>query len=316
MTGHAGHDHGAHSRGVSERRLGGAALLTGAFMLVEVVGGVVSGSLALLADAGHMVTDFASLALAWFGFRLARRPADWRRTFGFDRFTILAAFTNGVVLFAIAGAILLEAWRRFGDPVPVMGEVMLWVALAGLAVNVLAMVILSGGDRDNLNVRAAALHVAGDLLGSVAALVASVVIMTTGWMPVDPLLSVVVALIILRSAWAVLRESGDILLEGAPAHLDTREIALDLREFVDAVDDVHHVHAWSIVQERPMITLHARVRAPAAVDEVTAAIKARLHDRFGVDHATVEVELERCADARSGGRGAAGRRAPKSAERG
>src|SRR5690606_17794937 len=149
---------------------------------------------------GHMLTDFASLALAWLGFRLARRPADWRRTYGFDRFSVLVAFVNGIVLFGIAAWIVVEAVQRLGQPVEGLGGRTRWVALAGLAVSVLAILILRHGDRAHLDVRAAALHVAGDLLGSVAAVTASVVILLTGWMPIDPLLSIVVALIILRSA--------------------------------------------------------------------------------------------------------------------
>ncbi|MGE0701556.1 MAG: cation diffusion facilitator family transporter [Hyphomicrobiaceae bacterium] len=292
--GHAGHD---HTQGASEWRLGVAALLTGGFMAAEIAGGLISGSLALIADAGHMLTDFASLGLAWYGFRLARRPADWRRTYGYDRFAVLAAFTNGIALFAIAAWISYEAWLRLEQPGEVLGGIMLWVALAGLAVNVLVFRILQSGDRDNLNVRAALLHVAGDLLGSVAALAAALVILATGWTPIDPLLSVLVALIILRSAWRVVAESGHILLEGSPEGFDNRAVAADLVASVPGLADVHHVHAWSISEKRPMVTLHARLRDNGIAPEaVTGAIKRRLKDRFGVAHATVEVEHAACAD--------------------
>jgi len=296
------HDHShshSHGAGAGELRLAFAAVLTGLFMLAEMVGGYVSGSLALIADAGHMLTDFASLALAWYGFRLARRPADWRRTYGYDRFSILAAFTNGIALFVIAAWIVVEAWHRLSEPSNVIGGIMLWVALAGLAVNIGVFYVLhSGGDaHTNLNVRAAALHVLGDLLGSVAALVAAIVIMTTGWMPIDPLLSVLVALIILRSAWRVVAESGHILLEGAPAGVDSRALAADLVGQVPGVTDIHHVHAWSINEERPMVTLHARIDDSATAPEViTAAIKNRLKERFKIAHATIEIERETCAD--------------------
>lgn len=265
-------------------------------MAAEVAGGIVSGSLALLADAGHMLTDFVSLAMAWYGFRLARRPADWRRTYGFDRFTILIAFGNGLALFAVAGWIALEAWLRLRHPAPVLGGVMLWVAVAGLAVNVLSFRILHAGDRHNLNLRAAALHVAGDLLGSVAAIAAALVIMATGWTPIDPILSVLVAIIILRSAWTVVRDSAHILLEAAPSHLDGREIATDLSSTIPTVKDVHHVHAWSLTEERAMVTLHARVEEGQPPEHATAAIKERLRERFGVSHATVEIEHNGCAD--------------------
>ena len=287
----AHHDHGhAHSHGTqNQRAVGIAALLTGGFMIAEVVGGVVSGSLALLADAGHMLTDFAALALAWFAFRLARRPADGERTYGFDRFSVLAAFVNGLTLFVIAGWICFEAYKRLNQPVEVTGGLMLWVALGGLAVNILAFWVLSRGEGDNLNMRAAALHVAGDLLGSVAALVASLVIIFTGWMPIDPLLSVLVALIILRSAWYVVREAGHILLEGAPNGFDRRKVAETILAQVSGVSRVHHVHAWSITQERPMATLEAEVGDEADVDQVRQSIKQVLTESFGIEHTTVEI---------------------------
>ncbi|MBU2583213.1 MAG: cation diffusion facilitator family transporter [Alphaproteobacteria bacterium] len=295
---HDGHGHDAHANGSgNEWRVGAAALLTGLFMVAEVAGGIVSGSLALLADAGHMLTDFASLGLAWYGFRLAKRPADWKRTYGYDRFSILIAFTNGLALFAIAAWIVAEAWQRIGEPREVMGGLMAAIAIAGLAVNIFAFSILHGGDQDNLNMRAAALHVMGDLLGSVAAIGAAVVILTTGWTPIDPILSVVVALIILRSAWYVVKDSAHILLEGAPAHLDTREIKRDLEAAIAEIDNVHHIHAWSLTEERAMVTLHARVDVSGAKpEEVARRIKARMREKFGIDHATVEVEFEDCAD--------------------
>ncbi len=280
-----GHDHIPKN----ERAIAIAAGLTGAFMLAEVVGGVISGSLALLADAGHMLTDFASLMLAWFAFRLARRPADWKRTYGYDRFSVLAAFVNGLTLFVIAGWIFWEAIQRLLDPVEVLGGLMLWVALIGLLVNIAAFYVLTRGESENLNVRAAALHVAGDLLGSVAALAASLIIIWTGWMPIDPILSVLVAAIILRSAWAVVRESGHILLEGAPREFDRRKVVQTLGEEVEGVTEVSHVHAWQVTQERPMATLEVVAEAGSDKDAVRREVKRLLKERFGMDHATVEV---------------------------
>jgi cobalt-zinc-cadmium efflux system protein len=211
MHAHGHHDHGpnqgagrdpnhirGHARAGDARRVFWAMWLIGGFMVVEVVGGLLSGSLALLSDAGHMLTDFAALLLAWFAFRLADRRADIRRSYGYQRFQVLAAFSNGLALFAIAGWIVVEAARRLADPVPVLAGPMLAVAALGLAVNVAAFVLLHGGSRDNLNLRGAALHVMGDLLASVAAIAAAVVILATGWTPIDPLLSVLVALLIHR----------------------------------------------------------------------------------------------------------------------
>ncbi|WP_299821753.1 cation diffusion facilitator family transporter [uncultured Jannaschia sp.] len=294
---HAGHSHGPtlsagdspEARRSKERAILIAAVLTGGFMGAEVVGGLVSGSLALLADAGHMLTDFASLVLAWLAFRLARRPADWKRTYGFDRFSVLAAFVNGLSLFAITIWILREAVERLRDPSEVLGDLMLWVAVGGLVVNVVAFWVLSRAEGDNLNVRAAALHVMGDLLGSVAAIVASLVIIWTGWTPIDPILSVLVVLLILRSAWAVARESGHILLEGAPAGFDARTVATDLEACVPGVARAHHVHAWSITQERPMATLEVDLASGADADAVRRAVKDRVRETTGMEHVTVEV---------------------------
>jgi cobalt-zinc-cadmium efflux system protein len=291
-----GHAHD-HRRDTSERRMGLAALITGLFMFAEVAGGIVSGSLALLADAGHMLTDFASLALAWFGFRLARRAADWKRTYGFDRFQVVVAFTNGLALFAIAAWIVFEAIERLAQPQAVAGGIMVVVGVLGLLVNVAAFVLLHGADRENLNVKGAAIHVLGDLLGSVAAVIAGGVILFTGWTPIDPLLSILVAAIIVRSGWKVVDASGHILLEGAPRELDTRHIGPDLIANVPGVTGVHHVHVWSITQERRMATLHACVGDTEESDRLVKAIKQRLKARFGLDHATIEIERGECADA-------------------
>ena len=257
----AAHSHSHHG---SETRLAIAAALTGLFMVAEVVGGVISGSLALIADAGHMLTDFASLTMAWFAFRLSRRPADWKRTYGFDRFQIIVAFGNGLTLFFIAGWIVFEAIHRLLEPVEVLGPVMAVVAAAGLAVNIGAFLVLhgAGAENHNLNMRGAMLHVLGDLLGSVAALVAAGIIILTGWMPADPILSILVALIILRGAWRVVSEAGHILLEGSPPELDVEALVADLTENIDGVERIHHVHAWSITQERCMVTLHAEIERP------------------------------------------------------
>lgn len=295
-------DHRAHgqNKGVpgKERRLGLVAALTGSFMLVEAVGGVLSGSLALLADAGHMLTDFASLTLAWLAARLARRPADWQRTYGFDRFSILAAFVNGLALFAIAIWIMVEAVGRLAHPVPVAGTTMLTIASIGLVVNIAALSVLhSGGDAhdhaDDLNIRGAALHVLGDLLGSVAAIAASIVIILTGWTPIDPLLSMLVVLLIAIAGWRVVRDAGRILLEAAPVGKDPRAIAEDLQT-LPGIRHVYHVHLWSISETRPMITLQARLDpdADTGADAAAArqAVRERLASHHGIDHATIEIE--------------------------
>ncbi|MFA3916406.1 cation diffusion facilitator family transporter [Ruegeria hyattellae] len=290
----AHHDHSAtahhhHHHAANEKKVALAAVLTGLFMVVELVGGLISGSLALIADAGHMLTDFGAMILAWTAFRLARRPADWKRTYGFDRFSVLAAFVNGLALFLIAIWITWEAWGRLSDPAPVMGKVMMWVALAGLVVNIGVFIILTRGSGDNLNIRAAVLHVIGDLLGSVAALIASIVIIYTGWTPIDPILSVFVALIILRAAWSVVRDSAHILLEGAPTGFDRDTVTQQLQDQVPGVAKVGHFHAWSITQERSMATLELTVDPAIDAQYVKTQVKIWLNEQHGIGHVTVEL---------------------------
>lgn len=299
---HAGHDHG-HPREAAgdasarnERRLLLAAALTTITLLAEVVGGVVSGSLALLADAGHMLTDAAALILAWLAVRFARRPADWKRTYGFDRFEVLAAFANGLALFFISAMICYEAMERLSKPVEVLGGTMLAIAALGLVVNVATLMILNHGGEANLNVRAALLHVLSDLLGSVAAIGAALVILQTGWTPIDPILSIVITLLILRSAWIITKDAGHILLEGAPDDIDVREVQKDLEATVPEVQGVHHVHVWSLSENRHVMTLHALTGDNVPPERVAAAIKDRLRKAFGVVHATVEIEHRECAD--------------------
>jgi cobalt-zinc-cadmium efflux system protein len=278
----------------NQRRVFTAMLLTGGFMVAEIIGGLLSGSLALIADAGHMATDTAALALAWFAFRLSRRPADPGRSYGFHRGEVLAAFVNGFAMIALAIWIVIEAIQRLGEPGHIIGGLMLWVATGGLVVNLVAFWLLHSGSRDNLNMRGAAVHVAGDLLGSIAAIAAAVIILLTGWTPIDPLLSVCVALLILRSAWLITRQSTHILMEGAPQHLRAADIKSDLTTHVQGLEDVHHVHIWSLTQERPLVTLHARVMENADPDTVLQAVNRRLLEQFNVDHATVQIERNAC----------------------
>lgn len=295
MTHH--HHHAGQSVHDSQRRLFWAILLTGGFMVAEVVGGVLSGSLALLADAGHMLTDTAALALAWFAARISQRPADEKRSFGYHRVQTLAAFVNGLTLIAIVVWIFIEAIRRLLSPSEVMGSTMLVIATLGLVVNVVVFAILHFGDRDNLNIRGAALHVLGDMLGSVAAIVAALVILATGWMPIDPLLSVLVAMLILRSAWKLTREAGHILLEGAPDGLEPATLRREIPEQLKAVSSVHHVHVWSLTPGRHLVSLHAAIEEGEDRQAALVAIRTLLVERYGLDHATIQLESRyECAD--------------------
>jgi len=292
------HQHSHTGPGVAERnerRLSWAAMLTCTFMVAEVVGGLLTGSLALIADAAHMLADAVALGLAWVAFRLARRrgPTD-SFTYGLRRLPVLVAFGNGLTMFFIVGWIVFEAARRLSEPVTVLAGPMLAVAVVGLAVNLGAFALLHGADRGNLNIRGALLHVMGDLLGSVAAIAAAGIILATGWYPADPLLSVLVAAIVVVAAFRLTRDSGHILLEGAPQDVDVAAIGEDIAAHVAGVEEVHHVHVWSLSDEGVMATLHARIAEGADGDTVLAAIGERLDGEFGIGHATVQIEREGC----------------------
>jgi len=276
-----------------------ALALTASFMVIEIIGGLISGSLALLADAGHMLTDSMALLLAAVAFHVSRRPADPALSYGYQRFQILAAFVNGLLLLLVVAWILFEATRRLLEPQDVLAGTMLKIAIAGLVVNVLAFAVLHGGDRNNLNIRGAALHVFGDLLGSIAAIVASIVILLTGLVVVDPLLSVAVAFLILKSAWALVRHSAHVLLEGSPEWLDVDEMQASIVAAVPGVAGIHHVHVWGMTPQELMLTMH--VELASRDNDPTATVrqvKALLDERYGIGHSTVEVEYGSCADTR------------------
>lgn len=284
------HDHDHHHDHGDEGRVRWALGLTAGFLLVEVAGGLWSGSLALLADAGHMLTDVAALALALTALRAARKPPTLRHSYGHHRFQVLAAFLNGAALIGIAAWIVVEAAERLFAPVPVLPGPMMGVAAVGLAVNLVAFFLLHGGDRSNLNIRGAALHVLGDLLGSVAAIAAALVIMVTKWSPIDPILSVLVALLVLRGAWDLARRSWHVLMEGAPEGIDVEALTADLQQAVPGVEAIHHVHLWMLTPDQPLLTMHAAIGPDALHDQVLAELRHALAERHGLAHATIQVE--------------------------
>ena len=300
MSDHHGHDHHGHDHhehgSSSSTLLGVALVLTGAFMVVEFAGGILANSLALLADAGHMLTDTAALALAWAATRMAVRRADHRRSFGYQRLRVLATFVNGCALLFIVGWIAVEAVQRLMNPVATNAIAILWVGGLGLCVHLIVVAMLRRGDAHDMNISAATLHVIGDLLGSAAAVLAGVVILFTGWLPIDPLLSLLVGLLIVRSAWALVKRSTHILMEGAPDWLDVGELRSTLEERIPAIRDVHHVHAWLVGPQEALLTMHASVTPAADHAVVLKDAKALLAERFGITHATIQIEVEDCVD--------------------
>jgi cobalt-zinc-cadmium efflux system protein len=265
--------------------------LTVAFMLVEFAAGLWTGSLALVADAGHMLTDAAALALALFASWVAARPPTPAKTYGYYRAEILAALVNALVLLVVAGVVLYEAWRRILTPSSVLGLPMAVVAAAGLAVNVAGAWLLHRGARDSLNVRAAYLEVLSDALSSLAVLVAALVIITTGLTIADPLASAAIALLIVPRTWQLLRQAVNVLLEGTPAHLELTEIEAAMTR-VAGVRRVHDLHVWTLTSGREAMSAHVVVTDVRESERLLEALHAVLHARFGIDHTTIQLETE------------------------
>jgi cobalt-zinc-cadmium efflux system protein len=301
---HAGHSHAGHSHGpggsgghhAASRGLRGALAVTAIFLVAEVVGGLLSNSLTLLADAGHMLTDVGALAFSLFVAWLARQPSTPQKTYGYLRWEILAALLNGAVLLAISAAIVWEAVRRLRTPEPVQTGVMLAVGAAGLVANAVAARLLHAGSGHSLNVRGAYLHVLSDLLGSVAAVVAALFIRFEGWTVADPVASILMTVLIVRSSWSLVRESVDVLLEATPAHIDLGAVRRSL-ESVEHVESVHDLHVWTLTSGVVAMSAHAVVHDPVrhqgALEAMTRTLGAS-----GIHHVTIQIEgqtLEECA---------------------
>lgn len=270
-----------------------ALLFTGGCMLIEFAGGLIAGSLALLADAAHMLTDTASLGLSYAAMRVALRPATHKLSYGHHRWQVLAAFVNGLALIVLAAWILVAAFLRLFSHEPVAGGVVAGIAVLGLLANIGAFAVLSRGE-SNLNVRGALAHVIGDMMGSGAALIAGLVILATRWMPIDPLLSAVVAVLMIRSGWRIALESAHILLEGTPDGLDPTQVEKALRAVIPQLDEIHHVHSWSLSDERPIVTLHAKLKQGSDSDHCIMEITRVLEGSFNVSHATIQIEYDYC----------------------
>lgn len=289
-----GHSHGPVTAAGGRRgRLALVLGMTVAVLIAELVGSALSGSLALLADAGHMATDAVGIALALGAVTLAQRPARGRRTFGWQRMEILAAVANGLLLLAVAAYVLVEAVRRIGNPPDLESGLMLGVAAVGLAVNLVSLAVLHRGRQESLNIRGAYLEVLADALGSVAVIVAAVVILTTGWTWADAVASVLIGFLVLPRAWHLLREALDVLLEAAPRGVDLDDVRAHILE-VDGVLDVHDLHAWTITSGMPVLSAHVVVTDGALAaghgGRVLDALCECLGEHFDVEHCTFQLE--------------------------
>jgi cobalt-zinc-cadmium efflux system protein len=301
---HVHHDHHHHAQeagiGGRERKLLFAFVLTAGMMVAEAVGGWWSGSLALLADAGHMLVDAAALLLALFAARMAQRPADARRTYGYGRMEVLAGFVNALTQFVLVGFIAYEAIVRFFKPVEILSGVMFGVAVVGLLVNLIVLRSLHDHAHDDVNIGAASLHVLGDLLGSVGAVLAALAVRWLGWNWADPALSLLVSLLILNSAWHLLRRSTHILLEGVPEGMDPHEVETVLRGADTSIRDVHHLHVWQLASGSRMATLHLELHDRDDDARALAAVNHTLLERFGIRHATIQIDPGECPDGKPG----------------
>ncbi|MBN8923257.1 MAG: cation transporter [Rhodanobacter sp. 68-29] len=299
---HDHHDHSSHA-GLRGRKLLLAFVLTTLTMVAEVIGGLWSGSLALLTDGGHMMVDALALLMAFVGARMALRPADARRSYGYGRMEVLVGFVNALSQFVLVAWVVWEAVQRLLHPGEILSGMMLIVAVVGLLVNLLVLRSLHGHAHDDVNMAGASLHVLGDLLGSVAAVLAALAIRFLGWLWADPLLSLLVAALILVSAWRLLRRSAHILLEGVPDGMDSAEVETALRGADASIRGIHHLHVWQLASGSRMATLHAELHDPAAAAQALRAIHGVLGERFGIRHVTVQVDPEECLDQAQGCQG-------------
>lgn len=290
---HHGHSHEggcSHSHGASSRRrLMITLVLAAVYMVAEFVGGLISHSLALLADAGHMLSDVASLALSCFAMWLSDRPAGTQRTFGYYRAEILAALFNGAALIAVAIFILVEACERLQDPPQVQGGLMMAIAVGGLVVNLAGLLILHGGRNENLNIRGAWLHVMSDTLGSVAVIVSGLLITFGGWHWVDPAISILISVLIVFSSWRLLADAVWVLMEGAPGRIDVNRVRLTLNES-PGVLDVHDLHVWTIASGLDSLSCHVVSDESRTHVDLLESLRSMVHQEFGIDHVTIQIE--------------------------
>jgi cobalt-zinc-cadmium efflux system protein len=291
---HHGHDHGS-SRAENRRRLGIVLGLTGVYMLAEVVGGLLSNSLALLADAGHMLSDVGALGLSIFAIWVAQRPANPKRTYGYYRVEILAALVHAAALLAIAVFITTEAVERFSRPPEVRAPIMLAVAVGGLIVNLIGLMILRAGKKENVNVRGAWLHVMTDALGSVGAILSAAAVWAFDFRLADPLASMVISALVVYSSWPLLKQTVAILMESAPGHIDV-DLVRDAMAATPGVREVHDLHVWTITQGLECLSGHVVTESQENQQELLATLRHTLHERFGIDHVTIQIELVGCEE--------------------
>jgi cobalt-zinc-cadmium efflux system protein len=296
---HNGHNHGnehshsghSHAHNANKKALTISFFLIAVFMIIEFVGGYLTNSLALISDAGHMLSDAVALGLSLSALIFGAKAATSSKTYGYKRFEILAALLNGIVLVLLSVLICKEAIERISEPPRVIGKGMMVISIIGLIINIVVAYILhsQGSTKENLNVRSAFLHVIGDLLGSIGAIVAAVVIRLFGWYIADPIASIIVSLLVLYSGWNVLKESVNILMEAKPSDIDSKKVISSLMS-IDGVEDIHDLHIWMITSDFSVMTVHLKVRGNIDRDMILEKAKRSINKEFGIKHATIQIE--------------------------
>lgn len=291
--GHSGHHHHNHADIKNRKILLIAVILTFVFMLVEFIGGLISNSLALLSDAGHMLSDSASLIMAYFAIFLSQKKADQFRTFGYKRIETITAFVNGITLIIISLLIIKEGIQRIFEPVEINSQQLITVASLGLLINIVIAVMLFKNSRENLNIKAAFLHVIGDLLGSVGAIVAGIIVSISGWLYIDPIISFFIAALIIISSGSLLKETFHLLMEGTPRHIKLASVEQMIMDS-EGVTNVHDLHIWSLGDTKILLTGHIVISEISSSEKIIDKISRQLHDNFGIEHSTIQAETEKC----------------------
>ena len=293
---HTSHNQHGHAHGSNERALSLSAIILFVFLVVEVIGGYIADSLILIADAGHMLIDFVAILTALFAVKITKKAPNENFSYGYHRGQVIAAFFNSLTLFATTIWIIIEGVQRLFKPHEISANIVIVFAVIGVAVNLFTMYLLQSGSKDDINIKSAFIHVVGDLFGYISAIIAGIVIKMTGWSQVDPILSIIFAIIIIKSAYSILKSSAHILMEGSPLELDKDQIIAKLKTSLPGVLEVHHMHIWSLTSNNHVLTAHVRTSPSQDHAQLIKQIRKILEHSFNIKHSTIEIEEDHCSD--------------------
>lgn len=289
------HNH-EHTTVKNSKLLLSSLFLTISFMIVEAVVGIYTGSLTILSDAGHMLSDAFALFLSWFALYILKKPADSLRSYGYYRFQVIAAFINGIILLVLSLWIIVEAGIRFTKPIDLEGDTLIYIGITGLIVNMIVFYIVTRGSKDDMNIKSAILHVASDMLGSLAATISGIVIIYTGWMKIDPFLSLFISVLLLRATYRLIKQSGHILMEGTPYNVDVLLLEKEINS-TSGVLGLHDLHVWNITSNIAACSFHVVVTEQSikSGQQILQILADKLKDKFNINHTTIQIEVEGCA---------------------